>query len=495
MPLVGRSLYAFAQLLVLRLPNLVGLMLLTRYRGAGAAGLFGLAITYLILLTTWWVGLDELIVRETARSGDSVDQRSIQRYGLLRVGVSILLYLAVVGFLWFTGAYEPVELGFIAVFLTSSIADGFTGAVQAGLVGRERFADAFGMSAAQTVVRVCLVAAALLRDLSLIAVAWAWTLGAVAGVGIAIIALRWAIPSRAGITSVYFLTRTMRQWIAEGWAFLVIGILVTVEFQQDIIVLSAFQPMSTVGYYSAATTLFAAVALPIQALRMVLFPHMARTAVSDPTFDGDDVARQAGARAEMRIRNLHTYSVQWLLAAGLLFGFLGFAYAEPLIVLLFGQNMLPAVPSTRLLMVAIVFLALNVPQSRLLLATGRQNRTAALIAASTLANLLANLVLARAYGAPGAAVARNISTALYLALALFTLAGSIRRPAWPALVAPFVALAVAAAIALLLRGWLWWIAASIAFAVYVLTLITVLKATHAWEPACGSESAAAEMQT
>jgi O-antigen/teichoic acid export membrane protein len=481
MRFAGRSLYALGQLVVLRLPNLIVLMLLTRFQGASAAGLFGLAVTYLILLTAWWVGLDELVIRETARAGGRSVQpdrdgtrRAVYAYGFLRVGVASLLYLAVVGFLWLNQVYQPAEWRFIAVLLLSSVADGFTGSVQAGLVGRQRFGHAFSMSAVQTVLRIGLVAAAIALDLGLLAIAWAWTAGAGAGVLVALIALHAVIPAGARDEPGPALRLSLRHWTSEGWAFLVIGIVATLEYQQDIIILSAYQPLAAVGYYSVATTLFAAVALPVQALRTVLFPHMARAAAQD----------QAGgdARPDVSLRDLHAYSLQWLLAVGLLCAFLGFVYAPPLITLLFGANMLPSVLPARLLMVALVFFALNVPQSRFLLATGRQNRTAALITISTGANLIANLVLARLYGAPGAALARNISTALYLALALFSLAGAIRRPVWPALLAPFLALAIAGAVAYLLTPWPWWLAAALSGAAYLAVLAAILKLTNTWKP-------------
>ena len=68
MRFAGKSLYILGQLIVLRLPNIIALMILTRMRGSEAAGLFSLAVTYLILVTAWWIGLDEFIVREIARA-------------------------------------------------------------------------------------------------------------------------------------------------------------------------------------------------------------------------------------------------------------------------------------------------------------------------------------------------------------------------------------------------------------------------------------------
>ena len=472
-----KSLAALGQLIVLRLPNLIVLMLLGRFQGADAAGLFSLAITYLILLTAWWVGLDELVIRETARARSydaepsrGATRRAICAYGFLRASIASLLYLVVIGFLWLNDTYQVAEWRFISVLLVSSIADGFTGAIQAGLVGHERFGHVFGMSAGQTILRIGLVGAVVALNLSLIAIAWAWVLSAAGGVLVAVLVLQSAIPAGANGGRGTTFRLPIRHWISEGWAFLVIGIVATVEYQQDVIILSAYQPLSVIGHYGVATTLFAAMVLPIQAFRMVLFPRMARAAlvhVDDSTI-----------RLREALEDIYAVAVQWLLALGLLCAFLGFVYAEPLIVLLFGANMLPALLPTRLLMVALVFFALNVPQSRSLLATGRQNRTAVLIIVSMVTNFVANLLLARYYGAPGAALARNISTALYLALALYSLAGTVRRPAWPALLAPLPALAIAAGAAYLFAQSPWVLAAALSAGTYMIVLAAILKATN-----------------
>ncbi len=348
MRFAGKSLYALAQLIVLRLPNIVVLILLARFQGADAVGLFSLAVTYLILLTTWWVGLDELVIRDTARSGrdGAVDQPGsaralIVRYALLRVSVAGLLYMGVAGVLWLNGIYAQASLTFIAVFLLSSIADGFTGAVQAGLVGRERFGHAFTMSALQTVLRIALVGGAIRLAPGLLAVAWAWTLGAAASALIAAAALYAVFPAAPlGLPAVAQAAPDLplRQWVREGWAFLVIGVIATLEYQQDVIILSAYRPLSDVGYYSVATTLFAAAALPIQALRVALFPQMARVAAQSPH----------GAAPSASLRRLYAYATQWLLALGLLLAFLGIVYAGPLIRLLFGPEMALAALPTRL---------------------------------------------------------------------------------------------------------------------------------------------------
>jgi len=474
MHFAGKSLYALGQLIVLRLPNIVVLMLLARVHGADAVGLFSLAITYLILLTTWWVGLDELVIRETARSMDEAHATpvtgTVYRYALVRVAVAGALYLAVAGALWWGRVYAPASLRFIAVLLASSIADGFTGAVQAGLVGRERFGHAFAMSVVQTGLRIAFVASAIWLEAGLLAVAWAWTAGAAAGMLVAGATLHVALPAERGRGMQAGPSLPVWHWVREGWAFLVIGVVATLEYQQDMIVLSGFRPLSDVGYYSVATTLFAAAGLPVQALRSVLFPQMARVAAQVGS----------GVSADADLRRIYAVATQWLLALGLLLAFLGIVYAEPLIRLLFGAEMIAAAQTTRVLMAAMLFFALNVPQSRFLLATGRQNRTAALITASTLGNLLANLILVRHYGATGAALARNVSTALYFFLAVWTLSGAVSRPSWPGIFAPVAALLPAAGAAWATEGWLWWLSAPVAAMAYAGALAALLTVTKSW---------------
>ena len=479
MRLAGKSLFALGQLLVLRLPNVIVLMLLTRRQGADAAGLFSLAITYLILLTAWWAGLDEMVIRETARNNRAgasqsagSSRRMILDYGIARMGVSAVLYAAILGSLWIGGLYESVALAFIAVLLLSSIGDGFTGAVHAGLYGCERFNYAFAVSAIQATLRIALTWAALALSHNSLTVAWAWTLGSAGGMLAAIVALIVLFPRVPVAPSGQPPAIELARWVREGWAFLVIGILITLEYQQDVIVLSALQPLSEVGYYGAATTLFAAVGLPLRALRVSLFPGMARAAAVDHEVAG--------------LRLIYAYSVRWTLAVGLLCAFLGFVYAEPLVILLFGEEMTPAVSSVRILMVAILFYAINVPHSQYLLATGRQNRTALLVMITLGANLLASLALVRTYGGVGAAVARCISTVLYLILAAASLSHYVDRPTWRALLPPFAALAVAGGFALMLTQWPWWLAAMVAASAYVVALLGVAVATGDWHSLTGA---------
>lgn len=479
---VGKSLLALGQLLVLRLPNIIVLMMLTRLQGADDAGLFSLAITYLILLTAWWSGLDEMVIRETARnsrgaSGQEANsaRTTILTYGAARMGVSATLCAVVLGILWVSGAYEAGALAFIAVLLLSSIGDGFTDAVQAGLYGRERFNYAFALSSTQATLRIILAWAALTLSHSSLAVAWAWTLGSLGGALAALAALIALFPRVPVMAPGSASAVPLARWVREGWAFLAIGILITLEYQQDIIVLSALQPLSEVGYYSVATTLFASVGLPIRALRVALFPRMAQAAMDAVDTAGDAVQRL-----------LYAFSVRWTLAIGLLCAFLGIVYAEPLVVLLFGPSMLAAVDSVRILMAAILVFALNVPQSQFLLATGRQNRTALLVAATVLVNLLANLLLGRAYGAEGAALARGISTTLYLILAIWSIYRFVDPPAWRAWLAPLAALAVAAGLAALLASWPWWLAAALAAMAYFAALLGGGAATGDWQALIGA---------
>jgi O-antigen/teichoic acid export membrane protein len=121
-----------------------------------------------------------------------------------------------------------------------------------------------------------------------------------------------------------------------------------------------------------------------------------------------------------------------------------------------------------------------------LLTTGRQNRTALLVVVTLIVNLFANLALVKVYGTEGASLARCISTALYLILAIWSLFHYVNRPTWRMLSSPFAALAVAIGTALLLANWPWWLAAAIVAVSYLAALLGIAAVTGDWRSLTGA---------
>ena len=471
MRIAANTFFSLAQRGIGRFAGALTLIILARTQGPEVAGLFSLALTFHLLMTGWWVGIDDKIVREIARRRAATDKvgnkgttspstcadtrHIVLDYVQVRGLVSLAL-LGVVAALIYAGRwYSPAETWFILVMLSSTVTDNMTLALVNAYVGHERFAPVFGIMALQTTLRLGLIGLTLVLQADMPAIAATWLVTSWLTTGLAWMLFAQHFPAQGLVGTVH--GPTWRALIAPraDWSFLLMGIVVMLEYQVDVILLSLLRGAREVGYYSTATTLFALATLPVQAFRAALYPTMSRMA-----------AFATAGEATPELQRLYGWSVSGVLSAGLLTALLGGFFAEPVIRLVFGPAMTPAALPTQLLMLGVVLFSLNVPHSRLLLATNRQNRAAQFITVSAIANVVANLWLAAWLGAPGTALARSISSATFLLLALGSVVAVVRLPNKRMVLPPVTAACVTAGFLLLTVGWPWWLAAACAVLLY-----------------------------
>lgn len=474
MGIAANTFYSLAHRGLGRFAGALTLIILVRTQGPEVAGLFSLALTFHLLMTGWWVGIDDKIVREIASrrtherthvradkhaAGDSLTdlytRRTTVDYVQLRGLVSLVLVVVVAVLIYLGRWYSPAETRFILLMLASAVTDNVTLALVNAYVGHERFAPVFGITALQTVLRLGLIALVPVLHADILAIAAGWVVTSWVTIGLAWMLFAGHFPAQ-GLAHAAG-GSTWRNLIAlqADWSFLVMGIVVMLEYQMDKILLSLWRGALEVGYYSTATTFFALATLPVQAFRSALYPTMSRIA---------SIANADGDRAELQ--RLYGWSICGVLSVGLLIALLGIFFAEPAIVLVFGPAMTPAALPTQLLMVGVLLFSLNVPLSRLMLATNRQNRAAQFIIASAVTNVLANLWLVPSLGASGTAMARSISTTTFLLLALGSAIGVVHLPSWRMVLPPMVAVGVTAGFLVVTSGWPWWPAALLAVVIY-----------------------------
>ncbi len=470
MGVAANTLYAFAQLGLTRFASVATLIALAWTQGAAAVGLFSLAVTFHILLTGWWVGIDDKIIREIARSGAgekdeattrAVTWQTVSAYLRLKVLVTAALWLAVAGVIFWGGWYTPAQSWFVLLLLVSSITDNGIFGILAAYAGHERFAVALVIISLQTFLRLLLTGLALWRGTELLAIAGAWL---VASVLTALFALFLFVRHFYAAQTQPVLPR--RGWFAivrlqEDWSFLSMGVVVILEYQLDIILLSFVRSAAEVGYYSLATTLFSLATLPAQALRTAIYPAMSRLAA----LNGPSELSPFPSNGH-NLQRIYAWSLAGIGSIAIPSALLGIFFAQPLIALAVGSKMAAAVLPTQILMASVVLISLNVPHSRFLLATNQQGKAALFITVSALVNVLANLWLGRLWGATGAAVARSISTLTFLLLAGFSVRRFVRLPGWRLGVTPLGAGLVMAAFLLLTTEWLWWLCAALALLLY-----------------------------
>lgn len=470
MGVAANTLYAFAQLGLTRFASVATLIALAWMQGPTAVGVFSLALTFHILLTGWWVGIDDKIIREIARSraGDrddtsahSITWQTVSAYLSLKVLVTAALCLAVIGVVFWGGWYTPAQSWFIALLLVSSVSDNGIFGILAAYVGHERFGVALVVVSLQTFLRVLLTGLALWRGTDLLAIAGAWLVASLLTGLFALLLFVLHFYDRQAQSEL-----PRRHWssivrLREDWSFVSMGIVVILEYQLDIILLSFFRSAAEVGYYSFATTLFSLATLPAQAFRTAIYPAMSRLAALKGPSDLSPLPASSH-----NLQRIYAWSLTGIGSIAIPGALLGLFFAQPLIALAVGPKMAVAVLPTQILMAAVVFLSLNVPHSRFLLATNQQEKAALFITISALVNVLANLWLGRLWGAPGAAVARNVSTLTFLLLAGFSVRRFVRLPGWWLSVTPMGAGLVMVGFLLLTGGWLWWLSAVVALLLY-----------------------------
>ena len=178
-----------------------------------------------------------------------------------------------------------------------------------------------------------------------------------------------------------------------------VSLLSALEYQIDVILLSIMQGPAAVGIYSSAASIMYIAALIPQAYRATIFPEFTQKR-GRPRELNATVRRATGQMA----------------AVGFLIASAGALVAPLVIPLVFGPTFVLAAPVIRVLIWNIVFMCVNVPLVRYLMATGQERDVWQILVLSTTVNAAVNVVLIPSYGAMGAAFARLASSALFTAV-------------------------------------------------------------------------------
>jgi O-antigen/teichoic acid export membrane protein len=373
--------------------NVVAFTLVARLKGPAVAGVFALATTYVLIFTAITRGLDELLIRQVARDR-STARAFLRPYVGIRILASLILYVALRGLLVLSGQSESTML-VVSILGLSLISDGVTNVGVAMMTAHERFEPPAATTLSVNLIKLACLAVVLVMDGGLIAIAWIWLLGSCLGATL-MLAQVWRLLRGPAVT----IQLDWSAWLGQARLaipFLLIGFLLALEYQTDVVLLSIVTEETVVGWYSAATTVTFSLMLLPQAYRTAIFPIMADTERTTP-----DV-----------LWRLYEVSFVWLGALALPFA-IGVSFLSPRIIqLIYGASFEGAVLPLSLLAWSLVFLFLTVPSSRILIVKERQNWLATLLVVSMAANVVLNLWLDPRLGASGAAIARLCSSGLF----------------------------------------------------------------------------------
>jgi O-antigen/teichoic acid export membrane protein len=397
--IIKNTTFSFILNLSLRAAGTLTFIAIGRLSQPADAGTFSLALGYLAILNTLFLGLDDVLVRECTRMPHRIAELAVT-YGVLRVVASLTAWLALLIVLAVLGLYSTGEWIALAVITSSILFDTFSSIGQSILYSRDSFGWPLVATAVTSFVRVGGALLALLAQRGLLAVALAWPIGSAVGVFVIIIPLTPVLRELGGWRVFRFDRPLARQLWRTIRGFSVVSILAGLEYQLDVILLSILLSRTDVAWYSAAVTIMLIVLLISQAYRMVLYPTLVRALHESPA-----AARRLIKRSVLVMAGLA------LPLAGLI------SLAAPYIIqVLYGDKFSAAIPILQVLIWNTVFFFLNVPLVRFMLASDGQSTVWQTLLLSLSVNVLVNLLLIPQVGAMGAAYARLCSSGLFCAV-------------------------------------------------------------------------------
>lgn len=180
-----------------------------------------------------------------------------------------------------------------------------------------------------------------------------------------------------------FITETIK----FGLFPMLTSILITLNYQLDVILLRAFVDFDQIGFYTVGVGLANKVWVISDAFKDVLF---SKTSKGDPV---KDIA----------------FSVKLNLVIGLLFIMLIILLGRPILYILYGSDFVPAYPITAIISVGLLPMMLFKLITPLFIAKGKQKLSFIILLCSVILNILANIILIPFIGINGAGIASIMS--------------------------------------------------------------------------------------
>jgi O-antigen/teichoic acid export membrane protein len=390
-----------------RLANVFVFVLVGRLIGPSEAGTLALALAYLTFSTMLVQGVDDLVIRQVAREPNSAG-RYLCSFLILRLGFGVISYGAVVLIVSLID-YSPYTTSVILVLNLSLIPEGLMYVVQSVLLGQQQYlipaAVVTGTSLFKFIAGI--LVEVMTRDLRLLS--GCWFLGSVIGL---LILLRVSLmKNRHLVRTAQFDLHLLAVNNYPIIVFLAFTLILAIQTQAGILILSGFRNETEVGWYNAATTILSAILLLLHAYRLVIYPLMTRYAISLPE-----------RLLAIYIQSLRYLGIiVWGITAGIVL------LAPQIISLLFGHSFAPSIEILQILAGALPFIFLNEPSSRIMLVYDRYSQLLLALTGSTLISVFLDFLLVPSMGAKGIAIAYVISSGILFAWIHFYAAQCLSR--------------------------------------------------------------------
>lgn len=350
-----------------------------RYLGDAALGKFHLANSvWAIVAVVVAFGTGTLLVKEIARDPTRAPELAAGTL-VLRSLLFGLGFLGVVAFLHVAN-YPPETRWVVYIVGLSQLVWQFIGVCESSLQGLERMEYiSLGNIAGKAVNTALCIGLLLLAGQGVYAVA-------AVGVAAALLnlAIQWRYLGRLTRLRVRFSLNTVPRLLRAGFPYLMTHIFLVIYMQFDIVIVSLLINDAAVGWYGAADQLFGTFLFVPTVVMAAVFPALARRYAA--ASEGEASAWEPLYRATRR-----TFDMLVVLSIPIGLGVL--VVADPLVVLLFGQQFVNSGPILALMGIVLILTYLNMLMGQFLISMDRQNSWTVVMAMAAVATLPLDLWL------------------------------------------------------------------------------------------------------
>lgn len=393
--------------LVFRASNVLLFVLISRFLGSHAAGVYTLAFSYSLITThlTFW-GLDQLLIRETAKD-PTAQNKFFSNFLFLRITLSGLAWGILYGVTHFSLSHTAPETRQIVLWVGLTVfPDNVINLCEAVFVANQRMAWLPWTRALVTGSRLLGALLLLLGGYDLLALAWiilgSSFIGMVVTLGLVLrrhVRLEWRLDGAFCV-----------QQLRIAWPLILSGVFYILDNRLEILVLSLMMSESNIAIYNSAATIVSTFLILPQAYQMAVFPAMSRL----------------HATSQASLHELYTYSLKYMLLLGLPLAIL-MTFAADFVVQLFGREFGEAALVLQIMAWVLPLLFINVPTARLLVAIDQQSIVARTLMIRLLVATVLNLSLAPTYGYIGSAAAYLAATVAMVWLNLMMVHRTIKQ--------------------------------------------------------------------
>ncbi len=385
-------------------------ILVARTLTANDAGSYKLATTFTsILLTLSLWGLDQLFIRDVARKKNAADF-FLNNFLLVRVLLAIFMWLGLAALLPLLP--YPGDTKFLILIMTATIIPNSISLLyHAVWVTFENMKLISILMLFFSLLRLAGGGLILWQEGELLSIAYWFLLLSM----VELITTIWITHRGLDLAFIggHYDFTFIRHYLKLATPLIFVSFVLTIEYQLDNVILS-FWSIEEVGLYGTAVTILTICLLLIRSFQLAAFPAISR----------------AYKTSKIQTQKVYVQSVLFLLMVSFPVALLISVSSTQIVQLIFGSKYASAGPMLQVLIWAFFIAALNVPNSRMLIAANRQKTMALFALLSATGNILLSLWLVPRYGGMGSAWARVLAMPLYSIPALIYVQRHITQLHW-----------------------------------------------------------------